>query len=150
MNSHLFIFAIALIGFGLSSCDKMIETPPPNEVPIVDAVKTADDLQRLLNGSYNEVANLNGGFSQMLAEMLGDNLSSPNNNDLREVYNHNVLFFNSTTGGYYSMIYRSIFRANFVESKIDAVTGLSGTEKDRILGEVAFIRALGQVPASIT
>lgn len=147
MNSRIFIFTIALIGFGLSSCDKMIETPPPNEVPIVDAVKTADDLQRLLNGSYNEVANLNGGFSQMLAEMLSDNLSSPNNNDLREVYNHNVLFFNSTTGGYYSMIYRSIFRANFVESKIDAVSGLSGTEKDRILGEVAFIRALGHFTA---
>jgi hypothetical protein len=30
-----------------------IETPPPNELLVDDAIKTTDDLQRLLNASYN-------------------------------------------------------------------------------------------------
>lgn len=146
-KKYTFFAAIAALGLFIGGCENMIETPPPNEIPVADAVKTADDLQRLLNGSYNELANTNGGFSQMLAEMLGDNLNLPNNNDLKEVYNHNVLFFNTTSGGYYSMIYRMIFRANFVESKINDVTGLSAEDKNRILGEVAFIRALGHFTA---
>ncbi len=143
----VFLPLVAILGLFATGCENMIETPPPNEIPVADAVKTAEDLQRLLNGSYNELANTHGGFSQMLAEMLGDNLNIPNNNDLREVYNHNVLFFNSTSGGYYSMIYRMIFRANFVESKINEVSGLSEEDKNRILGEVAFIRALGHFTA---
>lgn len=146
-TKYTFFATIAALGLFIGGCENMIETPPPNEIPVADAVKTADDLQRLLNGSYNELANTNGGFSQMLAEMLGDNLNLPNNNDLKEVYNHNVLFFNTTSGGYYSMIYRMIFRANFVESKINDVSGLSAEDKNRILGEVAFIRALGHFTA---
>ncbi len=146
-TKQIFLTAIVAVGIFIGGCENMIETPPPNEIPVADAVKTADDLQRLLNGSYNELANTHGGFSQMLAEMLGDNLNMPNNNDLREVYNHNVLFFNTTSGGYYSMIYRMIFRANFVESKINDVSGLSTEDKNRILGEVAFIRALGHFTA---
>jgi len=146
-TKYTFFAAVAALSLLVGGCENMIETPPPNEIPVADAVKTADDLQRLLNGSYNELANTNGGFSQMLAEMLGDNLNLPNNNDLKEVYNHNVLFFNTTSGGYYSMIYRMIFRANFVESKINDVSGLSTEDKNRILGEVAFIRALGHFTA---
>ena len=106
------LLSFAVVGEAMVSCDNMIETPPPNELLVDDAIKTTDDLQRLLNASYNEVANTFGGFSQMMSEMQSDNLSSPNNNDLRELHSHNVLFFNSTCGGYYSILYRSIFRAN--------------------------------------
>lgn len=142
---HVLMLTALVVGLG--SCKKMIETPPPNEIPIEEGVKTSADLQKLLNASYNEFANINGGFSQMLHEMLGDNLSLPNNNDLKEVYNHNVLFFNTTSGGYYSMIYRMIFRANFVESKLNSVSDLSEADKKRFLGEIAFIRAFGHFTA---
>ena len=134
----VFLPLVAILGLFATGCEKMIETPPPNEIPVADAVKTAEDLQRLLNGSYNELANTHGGFSQMLAEMLGDNLNVPNNNDLREVYNHNILFFNTSSGGYYSMIYRMIFRANFVESKVNDVSGLSDVDKNRIFDNMNF------------
>ena len=147
LNSRIFFAVVGFIAISLASCEKMIETPPPNEIPIAEGVKTADDLQRLLNASYSELANCNGGFSQMLAEMLGDNLSLPNNNDLKEVYNHNVLFFNTTSGGYYSLIYRMIFRANFVESKLNDVSDLSAEQRQRMEGEVAFIRAFGHFTA---
>jgi hypothetical protein len=77
-----------------TSCEDMIETPPPNEILVDDAIKSEDDLQQLLNGSYHEMANTFGGFYQTLAELMSDNVALPNNNDYREVYNHNVLFFN--------------------------------------------------------
>jgi hypothetical protein len=142
LKPFAFFLSIAVMGGAMVSCDNMIETPPPNELLVDDAIKTTDDLQRLLNASYNEVANTFGGFSQMMSEMQSDNLSSPNNNDLRELHSHNVLFFNSTCGGYYSILYRAIFRANFVQDNMDKVADLSQAERDRLTGEIKFIRAL--------
>lgn len=142
LKPFAFFLSIAVMGGAMVSCDNMIETPPPNELLVDDAIKTTDDLQRLLNASYNEVANTFGGFSQMMSEMQSDNLSSPNNNDLRELHSHNVLFFNSTCGGYYSILYRAIFRANFVQDNMDKVADLSQADRDRLTGEIKFIRAL--------
>jgi hypothetical protein len=142
LKPFAFFLSIAVMGGAMVSCDNMIETPPPNELLVDDAIKTTDDLQRLLNASYNEVANTFGGFSQMMSEMQSDNLSSPNNNDLRELHSHNVLFFNSTCGGYYSILYRAIFRANFVQDNMDKVADLNQAERDRLTGEIKFIRAL--------
>ncbi|MFN5889847.1 MAG: RagB/SusD family nutrient uptake outer membrane protein [Bacteroidota bacterium] len=138
------IIAISTITF--TGCDKWIETPPPNELVADSAIKTSDDLQRLLNSSYNEMANTFGGFSQMMSEMMSDNLSLPNNNDLREVYTHNVLFFNSTSGGHYGNLYRIIFRANFVQDNMDKVS-LTEEEKNRFTGEIKFLRALSHFQA---
>lgn len=141
-HSFALFLSMAIMGGAMVSCDNMIETPPPNELLVDDAIKTTDDLQRLLNASYNEVANTFGGFSQMMSEMQSDNLASPNNNDLRELHSHNVLFFNSTCGGYYSILYRAIFRANFVQDNMDKVADLSQADKDRMTGEIKFIRGL--------
>lgn len=149
MKKNLF-FGLTIIACVLmfnTSCENMIETPPPNEILVDDAIKTEEDLQQLLNGSYHEMANTFGGFYQTLAELMSDNVALPNNNDYREVYNHNVLFFNSTSGAFYSQLYRGIFRANFVETHIDDAADLSQEARDRILGEVSFIRALGHFTA---
>ncbi len=133
-----------ILGFGIlgTSCEKMIETPPPNEILVKDAIKNTQDLQLLLNGSYNEVANTFGGFYQTMAELMSDNLALPNNNDYREIYNHNVLFFNTTSGSFYSQLYRAIFRANFVQEHMGDAKDLTAEDSKRIMGEVAFIRAL--------
>lgn len=142
LHSFAMFLTMTFVGASFVSCDNMIETPPPNELLVDDAIKTPDDLQRLLNASYNEVANTYGGFSQMMSEMQSDNLSNPTNNDLRELYSHNVLFFNSTCGGYYSILYRAIFRANFVQDNMNKVTDLSVADKNRMMGEIKFIRGL--------
>jgi hypothetical protein len=133
------VFGLSVLG---TSCEKMIETPPPNEILVKDAIKNTQDLQLLLNGSYNEVANSFGGFYQSMAELMSDNLALPNNNDYREIYNHNVLFFNTTSGAFYSQLYRAIFRVNFVQDHIGDAKDLTADDEKRIRGEVAFIRAL--------
>ena len=137
---------IAVSAFTFNACDKWIETPPPNELIADSAITSADDLQRLLNSSYNEMANTFGGFTQMMSEMMSDNLTIPNNNDLREVYTHNVLFFNSTSGGHYANLYRIIFRANFVQDNMNKVS-LTEEEKNRFTGEIKFLRALSHFQA---
>jgi len=146
-KSYKYLWAVAGVALLSTSCEKMIETPPPNEILVDSAIHNTQDLQMLLNGSYNEIANTFGGFYQTMAELLSDNPALPNNNDYREVYNHNVLFFNSTSGAFYSQLYRGIFRANFVQDHIDDAKGITAEDRDRILGEVAFIRALGHFTA---
>ena len=146
IKTALFATILGISAVSFTSCDKWIETPPPNELVADSAIKTADDLQRLLNSSYNEMANTFGGFSQMMSEMMSDNLTIPNNNDLREVYTHNVLFFNSTSGGHYANLYRIIFRANFVQDNMNKVS-LTEEEKNRFTGEIKFLRALSHFQA---
>ena len=57
-----YLWAIAGVTILGTSCEKMIETPPPNEILVEDAINNTQDLQLLLNGSYNEIANTFGGF----------------------------------------------------------------------------------------
>lgn len=134
---------LAFMAFGMlfSACDKMIETPPENELLVEDAIKTEEDLQRLLNGAYNELANTFGGFAQLFAEFQADHLNNPTNNDYKEVYNHNTLFFNSTVGSFYGNLYRIIFKANFVKDHFYRVPHLENTAKLRMEGEALFLRA---------
>lgn len=136
------VLAVFALGVFASGCDKMIDTRPENELLVEDAVKTSADLQKLLNGSYNEVANTYGGFAQVISEFMADNLSLPNNNDYREVFNHNTLFFNTTCGSLYGNLYRAIFRANFVMESFPLAADLNETDRNRMEGEAKFIRAM--------
>lgn len=133
---------IAVLAFTVASCDKWVETKPPGELLVDEAIKSTEDCQRLLNSAYNELANSHSGNTWLFSEMMADNVSRPNNNDYREVYDHNTLFFNSAIGTYYGQLYTAIFRANFVAENLDKATDMTELNKNRITGESRFIRAL--------
>ncbi|MGB0177747.1 MAG: RagB/SusD family nutrient uptake outer membrane protein, partial [Owenweeksia sp.] len=83
-----------------------------------------------------------GGSFQSFSDLMADDLVKPaSNNDLDEVYRHNVLFFNSTVGNTYAAPYASVFRANRVLEVVDNFD-FSETESNRIKGECLFLRAL--------
>lgn len=132
---------VALIG--LSACEDSLDFEPEgSNLEEEDALRTAEDVQALLNSAYESTSGyLNGSF-QAMNELLGDNLMAPaSNNDLDEVYRHNVLFFNSTVGNYYGRSYNAILKANKVLDEAENFD-FSSTELDRIMGESYFIRAM--------
>lgn len=138
---YLLILACGLMT--LSACDKLLEFEPGDVILAEDALKTPEDLQRLLNSNYDVIGNLFDGRVQVLSELLTDNLSFPeDNNDYAAVYGRQTNFFTSTTNGVYADFYRAIYRCNTVLESFDFIEGLDDGERKRIEAEARFIRAL--------
>ncbi|MEZ4800208.1 MAG: RagB/SusD family nutrient uptake outer membrane protein [Flavobacteriales bacterium] len=135
------IFALASVSF--VGCKKWLDVGPENVVLEADALKTPEDMQKLLVSCYDVAGNVFDGRIQNLAELLSDNLTEPLNNlDLTSVYDREVTFFNNTTNGVYTDIYRGIFRCNSLLESFDLIEGLSAEDKLRIESEAKFLRAL--------
>ncbi|MFM9986224.1 MAG: RagB/SusD family nutrient uptake outer membrane protein [Flavobacteriales bacterium] len=143
MKHTIFFFAtliICVLGIG---CKKWLEVPPENVVLDVDALKTPEDAQRLLNSCYDVLGNVFDGRVQNIAELLSDNMAQPLNNlELTAVYDRDVTFFNTTTNNVYTDLYRAIYRSNTLLANFDLIEGLSSDERSRMEAEVRFIRGL--------
>ena len=137
---------IAMLFLGTAACEKALEFG--RDGGIVDEEQilgSAKGILGLLNDAYGTTANYMGGQFAGLAELIGDNLERPSaNNDLDEVYTHNVLFFNSTVGAWYAQPYSAILNLNKVLENVDALPedSLSAAEKERVKGEALFLRAM--------
>lgn len=139
--------SLILSAFLLQSCseDLLDKRPEATDTQAVaeDAVKTKEDLQKLLISSYDVIANLYGGQIQNLSELLGDNIDAPaNQNDYIQVYTRRTDIFNGTIGGVYNNAYITIYRANQLLFKKDDVTDISDAEKTQLEAEARFLRAL--------
>lgn len=134
------IVFIVLIG---TSCEKILEFEPEgSDLVESEALSTKEGVIALLNSSYSASTGYLGGQFQSFGELLGDNVDEPaNNNDLDEVYRHNVLFFNSTVGGSYGVPYNAMLKLNRVLEVLDDFD-FTAQEKDRITGECLFLRAM--------
>ncbi len=138
-------FALLVI-LGFASCEKMLELDPlETGIEEQQAFQTKTDMQEFLNSTYDVMGSAYSGRLQNLGELLSDNLESPNSNDdLTEVYNHNMLIFNGTIAPIYGDPYIGIFRANRILEYLEEKDfGFTEAELKQIRGECYFLRALG-------
>ncbi|HAD98422.1 MAG TPA: hypothetical protein DCG19_13510 [Cryomorphaceae bacterium] len=142
MNRLLYFLSLILVVSVSVSCEKILEFEPEgSNIEEDEALSTKAGVEALLNSGYEALAGYMGGSFQAFGDLMADDLVKPaSNNDLDEVYRHNVLFFNSTVGNTYAAPYASVFRANRV---LDVVDGFdfSEIESNRIKGECLFLRA---------
>lgn len=143
LNIYITLFFAAFI---LTSCseDFLDKQPEATESQFLadDAIKDKEDLQRLLISSYDVIANTFGGQVQNLAELLGDNIDSPvNQNDYLQVYLRRTDVFNGTLSSVYKDAYITVYRANQLILKKDEVTDISDAEKNQLEAESRFLRA---------
>lgn len=143
MKKSIIYLSFILAAAGFTGCKKWLDVGPENVVLQEDALKTPEDLQKLLISCYDVVGNTMDGRVQNLAELLTDNMARPLNNlELTSVYDREVNFFNTTTNNVYTDLYRAVFRCNSLLESVDLIDGLSSTDRLRIESEARFIRAL--------
>ncbi len=135
------IIAASIATLGLVSCEKMLNYPPNGAILAEDALKTPADAQKLLNSCYDVMANVFDGSYQNLAELLSNNLATPNGLDFQAVYNKETNFFTPTTNGVYADLYYAIYRCNSLLENFDLIEGLSDADRSRMEAEARFIRA---------
>ena len=146
MKKYLSFALVTLVIIGLSSCEKTLEFG--RDGGIVDEEQilgSRKGILGLLNDAYAITSAYMGGQYAGLAELMADNLERPSsNNDLDEVYSHDVLFFNSTVGNWYAQPYRAILNLNKVLENVDDLPedSLSSQDKERVKAEALFLRAM--------
>jgi len=141
MNKIKLYFLVAFSFLFITGCEKSLEYEQEGSLTTAEAIKTADDLQMVLNGIYDVFANTMNGNIQTFNELLSDNLNKPKTSEFyTEMWVHNTNFFNGAIGGVYADAYRVIERSNVLISNVDNVTGLTDSEKTKMLGEARFLR----------
>jgi hypothetical protein len=133
----------AVLGLTQPACKKIENDKPENVYTQDDAVKTPEDVQKLLNSCYDAFANQLNGKVQTFNDLLSDDLAKPLKDDAgfrNEVFNRNTTIFNSDIGDLYRNLYLIPFRVNSLAGFFDKV-GVSEPERQRMEAEGRFLRA---------
>ncbi len=137
------IIYILLLTITFSSCQKWLDIKPEGEVPEDEAVKNQEDLNRILNSSYDAAANHYSGRIQFFNELLGDNLEKPQSGFTVPIYQRTTNYFNSDVSSLYNDMYHVIFRLNFLLEKVkDGSIKVDDAFKVRASAEARFLRAM--------
>jgi len=135
----------ALLVTGLAACSRELATSPMDEVLAENTIVDAPTARAALAGAYSGLQAL--GYYGRNLEILGD---LPSDNAvwtgtfqyLGDIDRNDIKADNTTTTSVWTAIYAVIARTNMVLTKVPNLADLSTAEKNEILGEAHFLRAL--------
>jgi tetratricopeptide (TPR) repeat protein len=141
-NYILFIGGLILF----TSCEKFLEETPNNSLPTNKSITDAATARAAITGAYNSVQDYYGASYPTLGTITADNVIFYGTlSQYLQLDQNAIPADNVTTVAAYQNIYKAINSANSVLADVPEVTDplLSAAEKDKLLGEAYFIRALG-------
>jgi starch-binding outer membrane protein, SusD/RagB family len=137
--------AALCLALALSSChDELLEMTPPSALTEVNAFNNAKDLDLAMLGVYNRLQ-VRKPNDYLILEMPSDNLYMSNNTAVAGANEADLLAFtpdNPQVANYWESSYNGIFRANAVLGNIDKPLDYANGQKDQLIGEAKFMRAL--------
>ena len=139
-----FALAFALV-VSLAGCNSMLDQDPVDQLPDTDAITNAQGARAALVGAYNalEDSRYYGEDFVELGDLPADN--ADNTGTSQAYYDADANQFRADNGSaqrIWNGIYEAINRVNIILDRVPAVTDLDDTEKNEILGEAHFLRAL--------
>lgn len=138
------IFLVTIV-LGLTSCKKYLDEKPNNLIATEDAITDATTARAAITGAYDRVQGYYASSYPTLGVMPADNvIFNGTLNEYLQLDQNAVPVDNVITVSAYQAIYRAVNSANsviaFVPSVVDPL--LTTDEKNKILGDAYFIRAL--------
>jgi len=130
---------------GLSACSDVLDVPPTDEVPSATAIADAAGARAALAGAYAglQADGLYGHTIVDWTEVLSDNLRFVGTFDNYAEADANALRAdNFSVESIWNAAYDAINRVNEILQKVPNVPDLAQAEKDQIMGEAHFLRAL--------
>jgi starch-binding outer membrane protein, SusD/RagB family len=144
-----FIYSIIGVALALSACSDDYLGIEPQDLPDqAEFFSTPQHAQEAVNGAYDALTydNFLAGHCQFLSELMADNLNvNPSimvNADWQAHATWTTDIFLGTTFGLMQDGYKGVGRANYILDNIDQISGLSETDKKRMIAECKFIRAV--------
>jgi starch-binding outer membrane protein, SusD/RagB family len=151
MKSKHTLFILSTFCWLLFSCEKsdFLEIKPVNNVLTVDAIKTPEDLQKLMISAYNQVRSggFMGGTALVAGDVLADDAVTTNSTfDWTQIVAHGMDLFNPPGRNIWNNTYSAINRANVASSSALADPILASATPEQVntlKADAAYIRALG-------
>lgn len=141
------IALIPMLGLvvALAGCHDLLDTNPVNQLPSDQAITDAASARVALAGAYDGLQSLSyyGGDYVFLNDLYADNADATGTfNDFADAGARSLVADNFTVTANWVAIYNALNRANNLLEKVPPVPDLDDTEKNQILGEAHFMRAL--------
>jgi tetratricopeptide (TPR) repeat protein len=137
--------ALAAVLAALPACG-LLDIEPPDQLTDDAVIDDAAGARRALTGAYTALQG--GSYYGLSLPIVGD-LASDNTThtgsfvgSLGQVDAHALTSTSSTPEGIYAQLYYAVSVPNHVIEKVPALTDLDAVEKEQILGEAYFLRAL--------
>jgi hypothetical protein len=143
VNRRLLIPALLVAAF--TACSKELATSPRDQILADAAIVDAPTSRAALAGTYAGLQALGyyGRNLEILGDLPADNaVHTGTFQYLDDIDLHHIKADNTTTTSVWTAIYAVIARANLVLAKVPGIPDLSTAEKNEILGEAYFLRAL--------
>jgi hypothetical protein len=128
-----------------AGCDDELALAPVNEVPEETAIIDAAGARAALLGAYDSLQEdgYYGGDFFFYGDLGSDIVEHSGTFDTYlEVDRHQTTADNGSVLDMYETIYAGIHRVNVLLQRVPAITDLDAAERDQILGEAHFLRAL--------
>ena len=135
----------ALLLVGAAGCDSTLTTDPVDRIPAENAIIDAATARAALVGAYDALQSLSyyGRTLQVLGDLSADNAEHVGTFQyLGQVDRNQLLSDNTSVTNVWIAIYDAISRVNLILQKVPNVPDLTDAQKNQILGEARFLRAL--------
>jgi len=135
----------ALLLVGAAGCDSTLTTDPVDRIPAENAIVDGPTARAALVGAYDALQSLSyyGRTFEVLGDLSADNAEHVGTFQyLGQVDRNQLLSDNTSVTNTWIAIYDAISRVNLILQKVPNVTGLTDAQKNQILGEARFLRAL--------
>jgi hypothetical protein len=139
-----FALALALSG-ALAGCDSLLDQSPTDQLPDDRAITDARGARTALIGAYNalQATSYYGRDILLFGDLPSDNAEHTGTLTSFALADANQFRADNTSADdIWNAIYDGINRVNIILEKAPALTDLEETEKNEILGEAHFLRAL--------
>jgi hypothetical protein len=135
----------ALSGLALAGCDGLLDVDPPAQLTDEVVIDDAAGARAALVGAYNAL--LSGGYYGtdlvVLGDLSADNTAHTGTFDAYAGADANAMQANNgSVEGMWAAMYYAVGITNQILQKVPALADLGAAEKDQILGEAHFLRAL--------
>ena len=144
MKLRLFV-AASLLAF-TASCDRELTLEPTNKVEEAAAIVDAASAHAALNGAYDALqdGDYYGGGYLFYNDLLSDDVQHVGTfSDYAATDANRVLADNEQLLQNWEAIYAAIGVANQLIARVPSVPGMDQADKDDVMGQALFIRALG-------
>lgn len=135
----------ALVILTAAGCDSILDVEPINEVAEQTAITSAAGARAALAGMYDGLQSTSyyGGSVVFFGDLSAEDVQHTGTfTTYRQVDLNSITADNTTIEGMWDALYRVVGRANIIIARVPGVPGLAADERDQILAEARFARAL--------
>ena len=143
MRRSLLLLALPI--FLLAGCDALLDVEPPSQLTSTIAIEDANGARNALRGAYSALqsGSYYGGDFIFFGDLLADNTEHTGTfTSFAEADQNTLLADNGSVEGMYQDLYFAISVTNHLLERVPGLDDLPEAEKNQILGEAHFLRAL--------